>query len=100
MGIIYSPILLITASLEVREARRIRWNRRRGEEDDDNVQEWEHVSEEVDFEVDDGWRVFVEQTRADVHLDPCSSEVRQLRTEVAELKDLIKVLAGESTSSS
>ena len=34
----------------MREAKRIRSNRRRGEDDDDAVMEWEGVAEQVDFE--------------------------------------------------
>lgn len=96
MGIIYSPLLLITASLEVREARRIRWNRRRGEEEDDDVQEWEHVAEEVGFDVDDTWKQSVEDTRPNVYVDTCTLEVRRLQGQVTELTGLVKALMGES----
>lgn len=93
MGIIYSPLLLITASLEAREARRIRWNRRRGEDDDDDVQEWEHVAHEVDYDLDDAWRVSVAETAPNVETDPCSLEVGKLKEQVAELSGLVKSLA-------
>ncbi|EDN03271.1 conserved hypothetical protein [Histoplasma mississippiense (nom. inval.)] len=45
MGIIYSPLLLITALIETLNARRIRLNRRLGEEDDDILQEWEEAAQ-------------------------------------------------------
>ncbi|KAI4146314.1 MAG: hypothetical protein L6R39_003492 [Caloplaca ligustica] len=54
MGVIYSPLLLITAFLETRQARRVKHNRRRGQEDEDTVQEWEQMNEEMNFEAD-GW---------------------------------------------
>ncbi|RJE21452.1 Potassium ion channel Yvc1 [Aspergillus sclerotialis] len=93
MGIIYSPLLLITASLEVLNARRIRWNRRRGEAEDDNVQEWEHVAEEVNFDVDDSWKQSVEETKPNAYVDVSTLEVRQLKEQVAELTSLVRSLA-------
>lgn len=95
MGIIYSPLLLITASLEVREAQRIRWNRRRGEEEDDDVQEWEHVAEEVNFDVDETWKQRVDETKPNVYVDTCTLEVRQLKEQVTELTGLVLALMGE-----
>ncbi|KAF5866389.1 hypothetical protein ETB97_012556 [Aspergillus alliaceus] len=95
MGIIYSPILLVTALLEVRDARRIRWNRRRGEEDDDDVQEWEHAAEEVDFEVDDSWKQTVEDTAPNVTMDSCTLEIIQLKEQIQELTEIVRVLAEE-----
>lgn len=95
MGIIYSPLLLITATLEVREARRIRWNRRRGEDEDDVVQEWEHVAEEVNFDVDDTWKERVDETKPNVYVDVCTLEVRQLKEQVDELTGLVKTLIDE-----
>lgn len=93
MGIIYSPLLIITATLEVRDARRIKWNRRRGEEEDDDVQEWEHVAEEVNFEADEIWKERVEETKPNVYSDVCTLEVRQLQEQVAELTSLVKLMA-------
>jgi hypothetical protein len=93
MGTLYSPLLVITAYIEAREARRIRWNRRRGEDDDDDVHEWEHVAEEVDFDVDDPWMQAVEDTRPNVQTSECTLEVKQLREEVAQLTRTVKTLA-------
>jgi hypothetical protein len=95
MGIIYSPILLVTATLEVRDARRIRWNRRRGEEDDDEIQEWEHAAEEVGFEVDDTWKQTVQDTTPNVTLDSCSWELIQLREQIHALTETVRALAEE-----
>lgn len=95
MGIIYSPLLLIVAYVESREARRIRWNRRRGEEDDDDVQEWEHVAEEVDFDLDDTWLQSVRETTPNVKVDTYSLEITQLREQVKELTEMVKLLTKE-----
>ncbi|KAL4897342.1 hypothetical protein BDV59DRAFT_170342 [Aspergillus ambiguus] len=95
MGILYSPLLLVTATLEVREARRIRWNRRRGEEDDDDVQEWEHVAEEVDFEVDDSWKLAVQETTPDVNANATTREIAQLKAQVEALTEMVRLLIDE-----
>ncbi|CAD6914361.1 unnamed protein product [Tilletia controversa] len=50
MFIIYSPLLLVTAYLERNEARRVISNRRRGEEDEDKLEDWEAMAEELGFE--------------------------------------------------
>lgn len=93
MGVIYSPLLLITAWIEVREARRIRWNRRHGVEDDDTVEEWEHAAEEVDYELDEPWRQTVEESTPNVQADGCRLEVVQLRERVEELTNMVRMLA-------
>ncbi|KAK0555455.1 Calcium channel yvc1 [Tilletia horrida] len=54
MGIIYSPLLLVTAFLERNEARRVISNRRRGEEDEDRLDEWEAMAEELGMEISIG----------------------------------------------
>ena len=92
MGILYSPLLVITAFLEVLNARRIRWNLRRGEAEDDYVQEWEHVAEELNFEVDDTWKQCVEETKPNAYVDASTLEVMQLKEQVAELTSLVKSL--------
>lgn len=95
MAVIYSPLLLIVASLETREARRIRWNRRRGEEDDDDVQEWEHVAEEVDFDIDDTWRQTVRESTPSVNTDTCTVEIIKLQDQVRELTETVRLLTSE-----
>ena len=50
MAVIYAPLLLVTALIEQRDARTIIWNRRRGEADDDTIEEWEVL----DYQPDDG----------------------------------------------
>ncbi|KAL2855290.1 hypothetical protein BJY01DRAFT_204386 [Aspergillus pseudoustus] len=100
MGIIYSPLLLVIGFLEVREAGRIRSNRRRGEEDDDAVEEWEHIAEQVDFELDDTWKQSVRETSPNVHVDQCSHEVAQLREQVHALSEMIRQLTEDNRMAS
>jgi hypothetical protein len=92
MGVVYSPLLLIAAWFEVRSARHVRSNRKRGEEDDDNVEEWEQMAGEVDFERD-GWKKTVERVKPNVEEDQATTEVKALKGEIAELKGmLVKLL--------
>lgn len=91
MAVIYSPLLIITAALEQREARVVRDNRRRGEEDEDTVHEWEQVLNECDFEAD-GWDKKVQASKPNVEFDTAVLEVRKLREEVSELKTLLYTL--------
>lgn len=89
MGVIYSPLLLVTAFLETRQARRVRHNRRRGEEDEDTVEEWEQMNDDMNYEAD-GWAKKVEATRPNVDTDTTVLEIRELKTQMAELKKLVE----------
>ncbi|KAL8723356.1 MAG: hypothetical protein Q9225_000339 [Loekoesia sp. 1 TL-2023] len=89
MGVIYSPLLLITAFLETRQARRVRHNRRRGEEDEDTVEEWEQMNDDTNYEAD-GWAKKVEATKPNIDTDAAVLEIRELKTQVAELKKLVE----------
>lgn len=89
MGVIYSPLLLITAYVETRGAYRIKDNRRRGEQDEDTVEEWEQLEGEIDFE-GEGWDKKVEKTKPNVEVDADVVEIRQLKTQIEELKELIR----------
>jgi len=93
MGVIYSPLLLITSFLETKQAHVVQYNRKRGEDDDDTVEEWEQLSGECDFEAD-GWGKKVEDARPNVETDGALLEVRKLRAEVGELRELIEDLKG------
>lgn len=84
MGILYSPLLLITAFLETREARHVKHNRKHGESDEDRVEEWEQMDGEIDFE-SEGWAKKVESTRPNVETDAAVLEVREV---IAMLSDL------------
>ncbi|KAF2964412.1 hypothetical protein GQX73_g9173 [Xylaria multiplex] len=91
MGIIYSPLLLCAAIFEVRMAKEVRRNRKRGEEDDDVIEEWEQMTDDIDFE-GEGWAKKVCDSKANVEDDAAVLEVRRLRSEVSELKDLLEKL--------
>ncbi|KAL2167939.1 hypothetical protein VTG60DRAFT_629 [Thermothelomyces hinnuleus] len=88
MGIIYSPLLLISAYFETRWAREILVNRARGDADDDTVEEWEQMLGQLDFELD-GWKKQVDAAKSNLDEDPAVSEVKKLREEVDKLKDII-----------
>ncbi|KAJ8120661.1 hypothetical protein ONZ43_g2685 [Nemania bipapillata] len=91
MGIIYSPLLFCAAIFEVRTAKEVRRNRKRGEEDDDTIEEWEQMIDQIDFE-GEGWIKKVNDSKANVEDDAAVLEIRQLRSEVQELKSLIEKL--------
>jgi len=91
MAVIYSPLLVITAMFEQQEAWVVRDNRRRGEDDEDTTMEWEQILDGCDFEAD-GWDKKVQASRPNVEFDTAVLEVRQLRKEVSELKDMMKML--------
>ncbi|KAH8596210.1 hypothetical protein B0O99DRAFT_594039 [Bisporella sp. PMI_857] len=86
MAVIYSPLLFIAAWVECRSAKRVRWNRKRGEDDDDTIEEWEHL--QVDFE-SEGWDKKVATVKPNVEDDTATLAVRKLQEEVKELKALI-----------
>lgn len=92
MGIIYSPLLLVTAWFEIREARHVKWNRRRHEEDDDNVEEWEQLEGEIDFE-GEGWDKKVESSCPDVKTDTAVIEIRELKEQVKELRGMVRAIS-------
>ena len=97
MGVIYSPLLLISAYFEMRWAQGIRVNRARGDADDDTIEEWEQMMGDIDFE-SDGWKKQVDAAKSNLEEDPAVAEVRQLREEVDKLKEMIvslhKAVAG------
>jgi hypothetical protein len=88
MGVIYSPLLIVTAFLETKQARRVKFNRMRGESDDDVQHEWEQVLNECDFEAD-GWDKKVQQTKPNVEIETSVLEIRKLQEEVGGLKELL-----------
>lgn len=99
MGIIYSPLLLITAWSETRQANRIRLNRRLGEEDDDHLEEWEEASGEVDFE-SDGWAQKVADSTPNVEVEVAVLEIRELKEQVQELTKLVLSMKESQTNGS
>ena len=96
MGVIYSPVLLLTAVYETSEAHKVRSARRRGDVDDDKVEEWEQMDGEIDFEAE-GWEKKVTSSKPDVQVDTDVVEIRELRKQV---DDLIKMVSKLSPSES
>jgi Ion transport protein len=92
MGAIYSPLLVLTAAYEAHEAHKVRSNRKRGEADDDTVEEWEQMEGEIDFE-SEGWNKKVQSSKPDVEVDIDVVEIRELKSQVEELKEMIKALS-------
>lgn len=89
MATIYSPLLLITAWLESKEAHRIRENQRRGRLDEDTTEEWEQMPDGFDPECG-GWKEKVEDTRPNIETDAAILEVRELKAQVKELTVLVR----------
>lgn len=101
MAALYSPLLIVAAWFETRSAKHVKSNRKRGDEDDDTFEEWEQMAGEVDFEAD-GWAKKIEQVKPNVEEDQATVEVKALREEVKELKDLLLQLVkkGDNTNGS
>lgn len=95
MGIIYSPLLLVTAYLETRTARNVRFNRRRNEADDDTIEEWEQLADELDVE-GSGWGKKVQDTAPNVVTDATMVELKELKEDMKELKALLRGLQGRN----
>jgi hypothetical protein len=91
MSILYAPLLVVTAFIETKEAKHVNYNRRRGEEDEDTVHEWEQVLHECDFE-SDGWDKKVQATKPNVEFDTAVLEVRKLQEQVEEMKTMLYAL--------
>jgi hypothetical protein len=91
MGIVYFPLLVVAAIFETRTARDIRRNRSRGDEDDDTVEEWEQMDDQMDFEAD-GWHKRVCDVKSNVEEEPTVLEVKKLRNDVQALKEMIEQL--------
>nr|OQO18235.1 hypothetical protein B0A51_13569 [Rachicladosporium sp. CCFEE 5018] len=91
MGTIYSPLLLVTAFFETRTARRVRFNRKRHEADDDEIEEWEQMAGELDVE-GSGWGKRVQETAPNVVTDAALVELKSLREELKEVREMLKAL--------
>ena len=102
MGAIYAPLLLITAYLETSQAHLVVENRRKGQNDDDTVEEWEHTwprGQSLDFEAD-GWTKRVESTKPNVETDAAVLEIRDLKGKISELAKMIEGLKEKSVGES
>jgi hypothetical protein len=95
MGILYSPLLLVTAFIETKQAEVVKLNRRRGEQDEDTTEEWEQMAQGLDFERE-GWSKKVELTKPNVETDAAVLEIRELKKQVNDLKSLIEGIKGEA----
>ena len=95
MGIIYSPLLVITAFFETKQAEVVKLNRRRGELDEDTTEEWEQMQSDVNFE-SDGWSKKVDSSKPNVETEAAVLEIRELKKQVGELKNLIELIKGEA----
>ncbi|KAK1020227.1 Calcium channel yvc1 [Friedmanniomyces endolithicus] len=97
MGVIYSPLLLLTAFLETRTARMVKFNRSRHESDDDTIEEWEQMGAELDVE-GSGWGKRVEESKPNVVTDAALLECQKMRKEIEELKEMIRGLHADRAS--
>lgn len=97
MGTIYSPLLLVTAFLEVQTAKRVKFNRSRNEVDEDTVEEWEQLEDEMNFE-STGWAKRVEETKPNVIVDGTLLEVQEMRKEIKELVEMVERMRGTTAS--
>jgi hypothetical protein len=93
MGVIYSPMLVVTAWLEVRTARQVNRNRSRNESDDDTVEEWEQLEVDglIDFE-SDGWDKKVQATKPNIETDTAVIEIRELKSRIEALSKAVESL--------
>lgn len=90
MAIIYSPLLVVTAALETRQARFVRSNRSRGAEEDDEIEEWEQLLDECNF-VADGWQEKCKNCAPNLEVNAVA-ECRELRKEVEVLKEMLETV--------
>lgn len=95
MAVIYSPLLVVAAFFERQSAREIRANRARGEDDDDVIEEWEQIADQVDFEAD-GWKKTVDSAKTNLEVDETVAEVKRLRADVEKLTGLVAELLGKT----
>lgn len=89
MGVLYSPLLFMTALFEQRTAWKIKDNRRRGEVDEDTVEEWEQLDFEAERD-DQAWAQRVRETSPDVHTDALTQKITGLASELKEMKEMLR----------
>jgi hypothetical protein len=94
MGFVYGPLLLVTAFIETREAHLVKFNRKRKEDDDDTVEEWEQMEGEIDWE-SEGWSKKVKITKPNIKVDAAVVEIQELRKEVDDLRKLVREMSVE-----
>ena len=96
MGIVYSPLLVVTSFMETATARRVKFNRSRNETDEDTIEEWEQLAEEMDFE-STGWQKRVEENKPNVIEDGTLLEVQAIRKELKQLSEMVERMSREGT---
>jgi len=99
MGTIYAPLLVVTAYIEVRVARQVKFNRSRNEVDEDTIEEWEQLWDDMDFE-STGWAKRVEETKPNVIVDGTLLEVREIKRQMKELMEMVESLKAASSPQS
>ena len=98
MLIIYSPLLLVTAWIEQREAYKILAARRRGDSDEDRVEEWEQLGNSGwQPDLDDSWAKKVSVCKPDVATDAAVIEIRELKSKISELTTAVEALQAKSS---
>lgn len=97
MGILYSPLLVITAFFESKQAEVVKLNRRRGEQDEDTTEEWEQMQSDINFE-SDGWSKKVDSSKPNVETEAAVLEIRELKKELSELKNLVEAIKGREAN--
>lgn len=96
MATIYFPLLVITAAVETRQAHSVRVNRNRGADEDDEIEEWEQLLDQCNFEAD-GWEKRVQQTKPNVE-QSAIGECKELRKEVEQLQEMLERVLQNQTA--
>jgi len=89
MKLVYSPFLVMIAFYEVHVARKVAANRAKGDADDDHMEEWEELRDEVDME-SEGWTKKVAANVPNVEEDLSSVGFKGLRKDVKDIKEMVK----------
>ena len=86
MGIIYSPMLLVTSWFEVQTARKVNRNRLHNQADDDTIEEREQLQDLGKTCIEEGgWAKKVQESKPNVVTDAAVLEIRDLKAKLDEL---------------
>lgn len=99
MGAVYAPLLFITSFIEVQTAKRVKFNRSRNEVDEDTIEEWEQLEDDMDFE-GTGWAKRVEESKPNVIVDGQMLAIQKIGDDLKKLTEMIEKMQGASGSSS
>ncbi|EPS45323.1 hypothetical protein H072_668 [Dactylellina haptotyla CBS 200.50] len=89
LSICYLPLLFISASIDVRYARKIVHNRAHNQADDDEREEWEELDSRADFENSE-WKEKVKNVVPNVEEDVSTQEIKRVGRELKDLMDKIE----------